>query len=203
MPTVSEVLERADYLLKQQSQAESVRRWTRTELYLWVADALAAIYKADPSAGAVIGELTLVQGTKQEAPDTWDVILDIYRNRDSGQAVRLVDRSTLDAVDPYWHGADPCTDIDEWFPGDMKRLFYVNPPASAATVVEARGVLKPPTLSDGTDEITLPDLHVETAANYVVYRGLSKDGEEGLAAIAAAFYSAFKAGLPVAEGGAK
>lgn len=196
MPTVSDVLTRADYLLKQAQQAEASRRWTRTELYLWLSDALAAIYKADATAGAVLEELTLVEGTKQTAPSTWDVILDIHKNVSSGQAVRLVDRQTLDAVDPKWHGADLSEDIDEWFPGDLKRVFYVNPPASAAAKVEARGVLAPPELTADSDSITLPDLHVETAANYVVYRGLSKDAEEGLANVAAAFYAAFKAGLP-------
>jgi hypothetical protein len=198
--TVRDVLLRADYLLKQKEQNESIRRWTRAELYLWVADAVAALYKADPSIGAVTASFQLVEGTKQNAPSTWDVITDVVRNKPNngayGDAVRMVDRYTLDSVDPDWHAQDPSSIIDEWCVGDGKREFYVNPPASTAAWIEARGVLAPPKFTNEAASITVPDFHVETLANYVVHRALSKDAEEGLAPIATAFFNQFKAGLP-------
>jgi hypothetical protein len=198
MATVNDVLLRVDYLLKQEGQAEGVRRWTRTELYLWVADAVGALYKTDLSSGLVTETFQLVEGTKQTAPTTWDRVVDVIRNKPNngsyGDAIRQVDRYILDSVDPDWHAQTNNSVIDEWAPGDGKREFYVNPPASTAAYVEARGVLAPPSFSSTSDSVTAPDYHVETLANYVVYRALSKDAEEGLVQVAAGFYTQFEKG---------
>ena len=153
MATVRDVLLRADYLLKQRNQNESIRRWTRPELLLWVAGAVAALYKADPASGTVFDTFQLVEGTKQTAPTTWDRITDVIRNKPNngtyGDSVRQIDQYTLDSVDPDWHSQDPQSSIDEWMVGDGKREFYVNPPASAAAYIEARGILAPPECGSG------------------------------------------------------
>ena len=169
-------------------------RWTDSELVSWINDAQKLIAMVRPDASVSNSAITLAAGTKQAIPTGSFRLLDVIRNLGSdgatpGRAIRYVDREVLDSQNPNWHTDTASSTIKHFVYDDRNPLvFYVYPPASAGTRIEAMYSVAPAQLVyDSTNSTTIttslatdlavPDIYLESVVNYVLYRAYSKDAE--------------------------
>ena len=85
--TVSDVNARVHVLLNEAGVADVSRRWTDSELFLWVTDGQREIGKAIPSALSETATLSLQAGSRQGIPSYWDLLIRVVRNT-NGPTIR-------------------------------------------------------------------------------------------------------------------
>ena len=139
--SVNSVIDRVQTILQ---DTTGVRWPVEDELVLWVNDAQREIALLKPDASAKNTTITLVAGTKQSIPLEGNRLLRVIRNMSGSEAsatgaaaVRLVDRSVLDAQTPEWHdpevtGAAAHKNVVKHYVYDEAdpRNFYVYPGAT-------------------------------------------------------------------------
>jgi hypothetical protein len=190
---VADLVSRAGHIL----QDEDNVRWTVDELIEWVNDAARETIVRRPAARAVIAVLSLVAGTRQSLSTTAVQLLDVVRNLAAdgvtpGRAIRRVDRQLLDDQYPDWHTQKQQAKIRHFtFDERAPKVFYVYPPAIAATKVEALQSELPPTVAVIGDTLDMGAEYLNVLVSYICFRALSKDSEFANGTIAAAFYQAF------------
>jgi hypothetical protein len=186
-------------------------RWPVAELVRYLNDGQREVVQYRPDAMVTNSTVTLAAGAKQALPSDGSKLLDIVRNNSetSKRAVRMTNRMILDAQVPNWHNITGTTEILHFTydPRDP-RVFYVYPPAAAsgaaldiiysaypaALTEPAEGT----TYSAVTGNISVPDMHANALADYVLFRAYSKDTEyAGNAARATAHYQAFTNAMTV------
>jgi hypothetical protein len=178
-------------------QDEDNVRWTVDELIEWINDAARETIVRRPAARAVTAILSLAAGTRQQLPDAAVQLLDVVRNiaadgTTPGRAVRRVDRQLLDDQNPDWHTQKQQGKIKHFtFDERVPKVFYVYPPAIAATKVEALHSELPPAIAASTDSLDMGAEYLNALVSYVCFRALSKDSEFANGTVAAAFYQAF------------
>ena len=183
--TVASVLSRVDAVLQDTSNI----RWPDTELILWVNDAQREIALIKPDATATVATVTLAAGTKQSIPSGGNRLLDVTRNMSAassgtgGRAIRLVNRSVLDAQSPSWHdpavtGSAKHTNVIKHYTyeEDNPRTFYVYPGVSGNAYVELTYSANPATVGT-SDNIGVPDIYATAIMNYVLYMAYMKEAE--------------------------
>jgi hypothetical protein len=186
-------------------------RWPVNELVRYLNDGQREVVQYRPDAMVTNSTLTLVAGAKQALPSNGSKLLDIVRNNSqaSKRAVRMTNRMILDAQVPNWHNLTGATEILHFTydPRDP-RVFYVYPPAAASgAVLDIIYSAYPAALTEPADgstfaavtgDISVPDIHANALADYVLYRAYSKDTEyAGNAARATAHYQAFTNAMTV------
>lgn len=157
-------------------------RWSQAVLLGYLNDAQAAIVLARPDANAVIGNATLIAGTKQSLPTGGLRLLDVYRNMGVGGAtpgrrVRMSLRNPHEAVSPNWSTATSSLVIEEVFYDDRVPLtFWTNPPATVNATIQM-GYSKAPTVLTvpGSDNIELPDVYRTPIEEWMFYRAYSQN----------------------------
>lgn len=187
---VSDIISRVHVLLNDQEGT----RWTDSELVSWINDAQKLVAMARPDASVSSSTVTLVSGTRQQIPSGGFRLLDVIRNLGTdgatpGRAIRYVDRDVLDTQNPNWH-ADAASSTIKHFIYDNRNpmVFYVYPPATAGTKIEAMYSVSPTEIVyDGTNSTTvaaslatalsISDIYLEAVVNYVLHRAYSKDAE--------------------------
>ena len=87
MAIVSDVNARVHILLNEAAVADTARRWTDAELFLWVADGQREIGRVLPAALSETATLTLVAGPRQTIPASWDLLIRVVRNA-NGPTIR-------------------------------------------------------------------------------------------------------------------
>lgn len=194
--TAGYIVERAKRLLLD----ESFDRWDRTELLIWINDAVKAVVSRDPSALSLTSIVELEAGAYQTAPDGTVGIHDITRNVSGsgvfGRAIKLASRRLLDDQVPDWYGKTPASTILHYtYDERSPKTFYVYPPAAAGTRVEMVRYAVPDDIDSEDDGIPLTREYLEPLLNFVLYRAFSKDDESSSDARAAGYYAAFKAAL--------
>jgi len=181
-------------------------RWPATELVAHLNDGQRELVSLRPELFAVTAAHALVVGAKQTVPAACAELIEIPRNT-GGNALRLVDRRTLDAVEPNWYTKtgtkalkNACYDPRE--PG----VFYVYPPAATGasvdlvyaawtTDVPAPGGAAYTTV---TGDIDADDQFKNALLHFCLFRAYSKDAEfGGNATLSAAHYQLFKSGAGV------
>jgi len=186
-------------------------RWPVAELVRYLNDGQREVVQYRPDAMVTNSTVTLAAGAKQALPSDGSKLLDIVRNNSetSKRAVRMTNRMILDAQVPNWHNITGTTEILHFTydPRDP-RVFYVYPPAAAsgaaldiiysaypaALTEPAEGT----TYTAVTGNISVPDMHANALADYVLFRAYSKDTEyAGNAARATAHYQAFTNAMTV------
>lgn len=176
----STLLDRLSELVQDQTRTT----WTQAQLLAWVNDAQRAVVLVRPDASAVTGNLVLAGGTKQSLPAGGLRTLALIRNRgasgaESGRAIRLVDRATLDTTDPLWHGRDASAIIKEYCLDDRDPTrFWVSPPAVNGTQVEGTYSKSPANVTDLVSDIALPDDYAPALLEWCLYRCFARDSEE-------------------------
>ena len=186
------------------------QRWTQRELVDALNDAQRAIAKFLPSSCARVVSVRLAPGTRQNlalipaarllvdgvapAGDIHaDAIQSVVRNMGAdgvtpGRAIRLVDRSTLDAMQPDWHTRSAAV-VQGWvFDPKTPRECYVTPgaPAAPASWVEMSLLVQPAEITSSGDltvgggsqvVISVDDKHVDDLMFYILSRANEKDSE--------------------------
>ena len=162
----SAIIDRVTIIL----QDESNVRWPRAELLKWLNDAQREIVMARPDSLAENATITLVAGTKQSIPNTAIQLLDVVRNT-SGRAIRVVSREIMDAQQPDWHTQTQSGTIKHYmFDVRDPKHFYVYPPATVGTTVEAVYSTAPAEVTSESGAISLNDVYTNAIVDYVLYR---------------------------------
>lgn len=202
MPTITagSIVERARQMLW---DAESVR-WTEEALLSFLNAGQGAIVLARPEACVKNVALALAAGTKQALPADGVRLIDVVRNLGidgltPGRSVRIVEREVLDSQRPDWHAETQSQRIQHFcFDPRDQRHFYVYPPATAGTHVEAIYSASPPEIH--FDEpgawrgsvIGLDDPYQDALQSFILYRAYAMDSESAVhAQKAQAWYSVF------------
>jgi hypothetical protein len=200
---VSDVITRAQYVLN-----DTNTRWVTAEMLVWVNDALREITVRHPEAATVIANLTLAAGTKQTLPAGAVSLGRLIRNMGAGgatpaEAPRLCSQLLMDLHLPTWHAATATLVVknymkDERFP----RTYYVYPPMSGATQVEAEYLVIPTPITATSDALPIPDIYTNAVVDYVLYRAFAKELElPGMPSKSQAHYAAFNDAVGAVETG--
>lgn len=160
-------------------------RWERDELIRYMNAGIRMVCNYRPDASTVIGAVGLAPGTKQALPEGAQRLHDaIYNGTEAspGAALRLVDRKTMDVIDPNWHGATPSAVIDEVVTDEkFPEVFWVNPPAIGTSQFITLGWSTVPEDIDPmghTDqEFPLASKYAPAVVEWMLYEAFAQDGE--------------------------
>ncbi|MFO7598118.1 MAG: DUF6682 family protein [Desulfocurvibacter africanus] len=210
----SDLLRRAAWTL---SDAEN-ERWSQEMLLAFLSDAQRQVALRRPDATARRALVDLTPGSVQEIPADGLRLMDVVRavgaDGVSGRAVRLVDRSALDACEPGWHAAvasDGEASAEEPLPDQYvhdertPRLFYVFPPVP--TEMGAGGHLEivysadPAELTGPESPLAVDAVYAGPLLDYALHRAFALDTESETSrarseAHLRAFVQAMEAKLP-------
>lgn len=165
-------------------------RWVDARMLQLVNSAQLMVVMARPDANAIYQAVQLIQGTKQALPTGGLRFLDAIRNMGSGgatagNAVRVSERSAMDAAVPGWHAAASSTTVtDVFFDNRFPRSYWVYPQIPAAPQVWLEiGFSKAPTkITDpaaGTLEIE--DIYYEAVRMWMLHRAYSQNQQSQVA----------------------
>lgn len=160
-------------------------RWSDAELIDATNDAqrLIALYRPDSCPANTVA--TLVAGSKQTIPAGGFRLMDVIRNVGNdgvtpGRSIRIAERDTLDAYDPYWHTNVKRNEVKNFvYDGRNPNVYYVNPPVNAGVKVEILYSKYPTALTGSNDDLTVTDAYIEAIVNFVLFRAYSKDADFG------------------------
>jgi hypothetical protein len=185
-------------------------RWTQRELVAWLNEGQKAIAKYVPSSCSRVDAIKLATGTKQSitkiladnvkpgdgtAPaDIFGMaLMSVVRNMGPdglkpGQAIRLVDRESLDTNTPNWHIETGTTVSGFVYDPRTPQVFYITPGVKAETNVwvEIQYMANPAEISatgsygmDGTNAttVTVDESNTDDLVNYILARSYAKDAE--------------------------
>lgn len=160
-------------------------RWSDAELIDATNDAqrLIALYRPDSCPANTVA--TLVAGSKQTIPSGGFRLMDVIRNIASdgttpGRSIRIAERDTLDAYDPYWHTNTKKSEVKNFVYDERNpTVYYVNPPVNAGVKVEILYSKYPTALAGSNDDLTVTDAYLEAIVNYVLFRAYSKEADFG------------------------
>lgn len=172
-------------------------RWSDSELFLWMTDAVSTILSARPDVFAVIQTVNLAAGTKQVLPAPAYLFLGALRNVNDdgtpGRAVRIVSREAMDGLNPDWHSATPSKVVRHCiYDSSYLTTFFVYPPNDGTGKLDTSvSQLQPPIL-ESDDTIPLPDNYQVAVVDYVLFRAHMKDSDNPNAPqLASTYLSAF------------
>lgn len=177
-------------------------RWSTSELVRYLNAGQLALATLRPAEMAVTIPFTPEEGARQTLPDDAMALLEVRCNS-SGRmrALTLVDRHTLEAVEPEWASSTPTATPVHYMYGPIEpRVFYLYRPVSAQASVELtyarypEDVPQPPDnlLSSVTGDTALEAKWANALRDYVLYRAWAKDAEYGANAnLAATYFAAF------------
>lgn len=195
----SSVIERAQTILQ---DTTGVRWPADSELLGWLNDGQREIVLLKPNAYVKHSAHRLVAGAKQALPDDGVQMIDVVCNLGiagsmPGRAVRIVERSVLDAQVPNWYASAPAAEVKHYCysPLDPK-TFYVYPPQPVVNQGFVELVYGAnPADATLTGAITLDDIYQNVLVDYVLYRAFSKESEAGDNQRASLHRGAFEAAL--------
>ena len=162
-------------------------RWPVNELVRYLNDGQREVVLHRPDAMVTSATVTCVPGTKQTLPANGAKLIEVVRNaRAAGtkRAVRMVNREILDAQTPGWHAIAGTDDVLHFMydPRDP-RVFYVYPPATAATQLDIVYAAYPADITEPADgalftavtgNISLPDIYGNALQDYILYRATAR-----------------------------
>jgi hypothetical protein len=185
-------------------------RWTQRELVTWLNEGQKAIAKYVPSSCARVDAVKLVPGTKQQilripaanvlrdgqapAADVFGIaVMSVVRNMGTngltpGQAIRLVDRETLDLYTPGWHSETGTAVSGFLYDPKTPQVFFVTPgvKSDANVWVDLQYAFNPPEVPvdgvfgmDGSDttSVGIDESNTDDLVNYILARAYAKDSE--------------------------
>lgn len=181
-------------------------RWGAPELVGHLNDGQREILVLRPDLLTIGATLALAAGARQVLPSNCHQLVDIPRNT-SGVALRKVERSLLDAVEPNWYSKTAVAAIKH-FTHDAREplVFWVYPPAAPGASVDLIYAAYPvdvgapsgATAATVTGAISTPDNTKNALLHFVLARAFMKDAEfGGDAVMSAAHLQLFKAELGI------
>jgi hypothetical protein len=204
----SDLLRRAAWTLAD----EGHERWSQEMLLAFLSDAQRQVALRRPDATAWRALVDLVPGSVPEIPADGLRLMDVVRavgaDGVSGRAVRLVDRSALDACEPGWHAAVASDgELPDQYVHDERtpRLFYVFPPLPSEMGAGARLEIvysaDPAELSGPDSPLAVDAVYAGPLLDYALHRAFALDTESETSrarseAHLRAFVQAMEAKLP-------
>lgn len=181
-------------------------RWGAPELVRHLNDGQREILVLRPDLLTIGATLALAAGARQVLPANCHQLVDIPRNT-SGAALRQVERSLLDAVEPNWYSKTAVAVIKH-FTHDAREplVFWAYPPAALGASVDLIyaaypvdvGVPTGATAATVTGDISTPDNTKSALLHFVLFRAFAKDAEfGGNAVMSGAHFNLFKAALGI------
>lgn len=191
-----DLLRRAAWILSD----EGHDRWSEEMLLAFLSDAQRQVALLRPDATATRAVIDLAPGTVQEIPASGLRLIEAVRtvslDGQPGRAVRLVDRSALDACEPDWHAAR-ATDLPEGEPAAggllpdqyahderAPRLFHVYPPVPSAPSQVGAGVrmelvysASPAELDSLDSPLGVDPVYAGPLLDYALHRAFALDTE--------------------------
>lgn len=182
MATIEQLLDNVSRVLGDEDQ----ETWVEADLIDWLNDAILALLSVRPDASQVNAVVTLVPGTKQTVPVTHLRLLRVIRNMGVdgltvGRAVLESDLETQDAIDPDWHAATAAVAVNEFLQHpDEPRVYYVNPPVHASTVVQVEASFSsiPTKMAAVGDTLPVDEVYAPALQEWILYQCLSVDSED-------------------------
>lgn len=178
-------------------------RWPVDELVRYLNDGQREVILHRPDALTIYIEVDCQPGTRQTLPPNGAKLVEVTRNAvGTRRAVRLVNRTVLDAQTPGWHTHTGTLEILHYmFDPREPRAFYVYPPAAVGARLDVVFSAYPTDIVEPgegalhtavTGVVALPDIYGNVLADYVLYRAYLKDSEyAGNMQRAIAHYTAF------------
>lgn len=211
--TIKEVIWRASVLLG--DSAPQFSRYTEQELVMWLEDSEMALTKYLPEACTRLDSIKLKTGAYQSidtiAPSSIKLeatglnpsasvfgIQPLYpvcnmgsNGATPGAAIRLIDKKTLDVIDPLWQTRTG-TAVDEWMQDPQNpKVFHVypSPPAGTDVWIKMAYTAQPAKMvntgtpgspkydfaGSNTDTLSVADEYAQDCVNYIVARANMKD----------------------------
>lgn len=170
--TVQSLIRKASTILQDAGNV----RWAEDELLGWLNQSYQQIVLLRPDASTKSAMVSLQNGTRQFIPSDAARLIDIPRNQ-GGAAIRYLDRSVLDSIEPNWHASSASSVIEHFlYDANNPREFFVYPPAQGATV-ELVYSFVPSIHSVISDFIRLDDRYAPAILDYMLYRAYQKDAD--------------------------
>lgn len=177
-------------------------RWPAPEIVRALNDGQREVVNKRPDLSETTAPLILAAGAKQTAPAICCKLIEIPRNT-NGPAIRVADRSLLDALDPGWY-TKPGVKTIKHVTLDPARpnTFYSYPPAGAGASVDLVFAPYPTdiavpggsTYASVTGDISVDDIFKTALYHYCLSRAYSKDAEfGGNSVLMATHFNLFKA----------
>jgi len=170
---------------------EGFHRWSEEMLLAFLSDAQRQVALHRPDATAVRAVVDLLPGTVQEIPAGGLRLMDVLRamgpDGTPGRAVRLVDRSALDACEPAWHATDSqglheelpiLEQLPDQYVHDERtpRLFYVFPPvADVGGRLEIVYSASPAELTSLDSPLCVDPVYAGPLLDYTLHRAFALD----------------------------
>lgn len=161
----------------------SIKRWSDSELLLWLSDGQRTIVTASPGNSSSTEVVPLVSGTKQTIPSDGNMLLYIVRNTNAagtvpGRAVRIVSREILDAQNPDWHSSTASATVQNYiFDPQEPLIYYVYPPNTGAGYVELVYSHLPADMTSLSSTLVVQDIYQTALFDYVMFRAHQKDSD--------------------------
>ena len=189
-------------------QDTSNDHWTEAEHLQAVNNGMKEICIIKPDAYVVTESVVLVAGVTQTLPTGGFQLMEITHNMGvspgttPGKVIRLIERKTLDNIDPNWRSATASAIVDYYCHDERIPLkFMVSPPqpSSGQGYVEMSCAKAPTEIVVGA-VILIPDIYRGVLLDYLLYRAYSKDSDSlPSAQRAIAHYTAFQNALGIRQ----
>jgi len=183
-------------------------RWSISFLVDALNSAQRVLMTRRPDAFATMFTVGLVAGPRQSLPTGAAFLVDVIGNTASRKALRKVEASLMDSINPKWQAATGAKDIAH-FMYDLRfpRDYYVYPPALPTASLELMCTAYPTSISAPSGatyasvvgNISVADQWAEPLLNWVLYRAWSVDAEfGGNAQLSAGYLTLFTSATEVA-----
>ena len=194
--TAQNIIDEAESILQDSGNV----RWTAAELLVGVNNGCKQVCFYKPDAYVVSAPTVMVAGIVQELPAGGFKLLDIVCNMGvspgttQGNAIQLIDRKVLDAMDPGWPVVTASATViyycyDERYPRQF--LVYPKQPSSAFGYVQLLYSSAPAEIAAGAT-ILIPDIYRPALVQYLLHYAYSKDADHVRnLEISKAYYTAF------------
>jgi hypothetical protein len=165
------------------AQDTSATRWLDAEWLDWLNAGQREIVTVSPDAGRTVANLTTVAGTKQSLPAGATFLHRLIRNMGAGgaspgEAPRPVPMDLMDRQFPTWHADTTGAAVKNYmYDPAVPLVYYVWPPMTGATQVEAEYTALPSDLVSSANNIGVPDRFANALLDYMLYRAFSKEIE--------------------------
>lgn len=174
-------------------------RWTVADLVDYLNDGVLQTVIARPQANVVTRVLELTEGTRQTLPADAIALIEVQRNVPSGRVVRHVDKQTMDAAAPLWHGSTRMVDARDYaFDQRDPKTFFVYPPAHTTSKVETLLSVRPDLAgvpatpgTDPWDPFPLAPEYQEPVRLWMLHRAYANDTGAGSLAKSSSYFNQF------------
>src|SRR5574343_96360 len=125
--TVGSVISRAGVMLNDASFVH----WSKEELVNYFNDAIKAIIRVEPQAGAQNQQHICTAGVKQSIPGSAQALIDVVSNS-TGKSVTKADRASLDGSYSDWYSGNSAASVSAYaYEATNPKIFWLYPGPSA------------------------------------------------------------------------